>query len=43
MPKTSGVKAKKSMVVLLGDDGRYWVVSLSMGAELVKSGIEVAE
>lgn len=36
-------RAKKSIVILLGDDGRYWVVSLSLGEELVKSGYELAE
>jgi hypothetical protein len=33
----------KSMVILLGDDERYWVVSLGLGEELVKSGYELAE
>jgi hypothetical protein len=32
----------KSMVILLGDDGKYWVVTLGLGEELVKSGYEVA-
>ena len=36
-------RAIKSMTILLGDGGKYWVVSLSMGEELVKSGYELAE
>ncbi len=41
--RTFAGRAAKSMVILLGDDGRYWVVSLGLGEELVKSGYEVAE
>ena len=41
--KTFANRATKSMVILLGDDERYWVVSLSMGEELIKSGYELAE
>ena len=36
-------RAKKSMVILFGGDGRYWVVNLTLGEELVRSGYEVAE
>jgi hypothetical protein len=36
-------RVTKSMAILLGDDGKYWVVSLSMGEQLVKSGYELAE
>lgn len=35
-------RARKSMVIFLGDDGKYWVVSLGLGEELVKSGYELA-
>jgi hypothetical protein len=35
-------RARKSMVILLGDDERYWVVSLALGEELLKSGYELA-
>ena len=35
-------RATKPMVILLGDDGKYWVVSLGLGEELVKSGYELA-
>ena len=35
-------RATKSMAILLGDDGKYWVVSLGLGEELVKSGYELA-
>ena len=35
-------RTKKSMAILLGDDGKYWVVSLGLGEELIKSGLEVA-
>jgi len=35
-------RAVKSMVIVLGDDERYWVVSLGLGEELVKSGYELA-
>jgi len=36
-------RAKKSMAILLGDDGRYWVVSLGLGEKLMKAGYEMAE
>jgi hypothetical protein len=36
-------RATKSVVIVLGDDGRHWVVSLGFGEELVKSGFELAE
>jgi hypothetical protein len=36
-------RATKSVVILLGDDGKYWVVSLGLGEELAKSGYELAE
>ena len=35
--------ATKSMTILLGDDGKYWVVTLGLGEELVKLGYEVAD
>jgi hypothetical protein len=31
------------MVIHLGDDQLFWVVSLAKGEELVKSGFELAE
>jgi hypothetical protein len=36
-------RTKKPMVIVLGDDGHYWVVSLSLGNELVRAGYELAE
>ena len=30
------------MVIVLGDDQLFWVVSLALGEELVKSGYELA-
>jgi hypothetical protein len=36
-------RAKKPMVILLGDDQLFWVVSLALGEELAKSGYELAE
>ena len=36
-------RARKPMVIILGDDQLFWVVSLALGEELVKSGYELAE
>jgi hypothetical protein len=36
-------RARKPMVIILGDDQVFWVVSFSLGEELVKSGYELAE
>lgn len=36
-------RPKKPMAILLGDDQLFWVVSLALGEELVKSGYELAE
>ena len=39
--KTFTDRATNSIAILLGDDGKYWVVSLGQWEELVKSGYEV--
>ena len=36
-------RAIKPMVIMLGDDMRFWVVTLGLGEMLVKSGYEAAE
>lgn len=36
-------RARKPMVIVLGDDQLFWVVSLALGEELVKSGYELAK
>jgi hypothetical protein len=36
-------RARKPVVIVLGDDQLFWVVSLALGEELVKSGYELAE
>ena len=36
-------RPKKPMVILLGDDQLFWVVSLALGEELAKAGYELAE
>jgi hypothetical protein len=36
-------RAIKSIAILLGDDGKYWVVTLGLGEELIKSGYELTE
>ena len=33
----------KPMVIMLGDDMRFWVVTLGLGEQLMKSGYEAAE
>ncbi len=35
-------RAIKSMMVLLGDDERYWVVTMADGERLIRAGYEVA-
>jgi hypothetical protein len=35
--------ARKPMLVILGDDQLFWVVSLGLVEQLVKSGYELAE
>ena len=36
-------RALKPMMVLLGDDGRYWVVRMSDGERLLRAGYEAAQ
>jgi hypothetical protein len=36
-------RTTKPMVIILGDDMGFWVVSLVMGEQLTKSGYEAAE
>jgi hypothetical protein len=36
-------RGRKPMLVLLGDDQLFWVVSLASGEQLVKSGYELAD
>ena len=36
-------KSKKPMAILMGDDQLFWVASLALGEELLKSGYELAE
>ena len=36
-------RARKPMVIVLGDDQLFWVVPLALGEELVKSGYELAK
>jgi len=36
-------RATKPMVIILGDDMRFWVVALGLGEQLMKSGYEAAE
>jgi hypothetical protein len=35
-------RARKPMVIILGDDELFWVVSFALGEKLVKSGYELA-
>jgi hypothetical protein len=35
--------ARKPMVIVLGDDQLFWVVSVALREELVKSGYELAK
>ena len=34
--------AVKNMMVILGDDDRYWVVTMANGERLLRAGYEVA-
>jgi hypothetical protein len=36
-------RAKKPMVIILGDDQLFWVVSPALGEELLRSGYELAD
>ena len=36
-------RATKPIAIILGDDMRFWVVTLDLGEQLIKSGYEVAE
>jgi hypothetical protein len=36
-------RARKPMLVILGDDELFWVVSLALGDELVKAGYEIVK
>jgi hypothetical protein len=36
-------RATKPLVIILGDDMRFWVVTLGFGEQLMKSGDEAAE
>jgi hypothetical protein len=36
-------RTTKPMVIILGDDMLFWVVSLAMGEQLMTSGYEAAE
>ena len=36
-------KATKTLMIVLGDDNKYWVVSFKDALKLVKAGYELAE
>jgi len=36
-------RATKPLLIILGDDMRFWVVTLGLGEQLMKSGYEAAE
>ena len=36
-------RATKPLVIILGDDMRFWVVTLGLGEQMIKSGYEAAE
>lgn len=35
-------RTEKPMAIILGDDEKYWVVSLANASRLIKSGYELA-